>query len=65
MDTEQLMSQALTSLARLNNQADSEEQQIATAQAYALLAIANELKKINDRADAEAYSRDLLEGHEF
>jgi hypothetical protein len=59
------MSQALASLARLNNQADSEELQIATAQAYALLAIANELKKINDRADAEAYSRDLLEGHEF
>ena len=65
MDTEQLMSQALASLASLQNQPDSKAQQIATAQAYALLAIANELKKINDRADAEAYSRDLLEGHDF
>jgi hypothetical protein len=65
VDTEQLMSQALASLAHLDNQADGKEQQIATAQAYALLAIANELKKINDRADAEAYSRDLLEGHEL
>lgn len=65
MDTEQLMNRALASLDSLPNPADSNEQQIAAAQAYALLAIANELKKINDRAEAEAYSRDLLEGHDF
>ena len=65
MDTEQLLSRALASLDSLPDQADNKEHQIAAAQAYALLAIANELKKFNDRADAEAYSRDLLEGHDF
>ena len=65
MDTEQLLSRALANLDSLHDQADSKEQQIAAAQAFALLAIANELKKINDRAEAEAYSRDLLEGHDF
>ena len=65
MNTEQYLSQALASLQSLRDQADSNEQQIAVAQAYALLAIANELKKINDRAEAEAYSRDLLGDHDF
>lgn len=64
MDTEKLMSESrqLTLMMALREGPRDGNDQLGMAQAYAILAVANELKRMNDRIEAEIDRDEILAG---